>query len=321
MRLGSASKVAIASLATFGFAALFLAKADAGAVMQRIAGADRTLLAYAALIACLTALLRGARLGLAVADRIDIRLLQISVIHNAMTALLPMKLGEFALPLLLARAGRMRATEGIGLLLLLRMFDLFALVLVGALAVHLAFRSREPGIAHVAAGLFALLCLAAWAAWIAAARVGRVSSQVQRWVRFAWLGRLLTPLLTLDRRRLTVLAASSVCIWLSLFASFYCAARSIDPASAVVDVAVTGVASSLAFALPIAGVANIGPFQLAWVWMSERLGVAAGLALTASLVAHGTALAVICVLGIAAITALLLADRRARGARLAPPDR
>lgn len=83
-----------------------------------------------------------------------------SIIHNALSALQPMKLGEFALPLMLSRLGKARLSGSLGVLMLLRAFDLRALALIGSLdaliALHGSNFTQASMVAVVALSVAAL---------------------------------------------------------------------------------------------------------------------------------------------------------------------
>lgn len=304
-------------LATVLWVVLFRRFADVLAITNLIAAGRPAYMAAGAAITCLTALLRAVRASMAVANRSDTQLMSISIVHNAVTALLPMKLGEFALPVLLARTGHMQVAEGFGLLLLLRILDLFALGLVGSLALFLAFLGRDSTTAFSSLAVFVALCIAALgglAAWTCTVP----GAERAPGTKVSLPHRLLAPLRKLDRTRLAKLGCLSILVWLSLFSAFYCATLSLDRSARVVDAAAAGAAASMAFAVPASGIANVGPFQLAWVWMAALLGIPSDQALSASLLAHGTVLAVTLVLGLVATVPLWPALRGSPTTGLGP---
>ncbi len=319
MRWATIGKIIVAVVATGLCVAALRRFGDLGAVSNLLRSGDPVYVVLGTAITCVTILLRGVRMSLAVGSSVRGQLLAVSAIHNAMTALLPMKLGEFALPILLNRVVRMRATEGIGVLLLLRVLDLFALGLVGSLAFYLAFRGRDAASASAALAVFVVLCLAGCAGFAVPRSTVQPAPTTQGCLRIVLVRRLMAPALQLDRKRLATLGGCSVLIWLSLFSAFYCATRSIHPPERMVDVAAAGVAASLAFAFPISGVANVGPFQLAWVWMSTLLGMAVPQALTASLLAHGMVVAVTLTLGVMAFASLAPSLYGSHAADNSPP--
>jgi hypothetical protein len=109
--------------------------------------------------------------------------------------------------------------------------------------------------------------------------------------------------------RAVQLAALSAAIWTSLLASLLCYARALAPALPALDGVAAGSLASLAFALPAAGIANLGPFEGAWVLALAGTGIGTDLALATALAAHGGVVAVTTLLGALGLPALILARR------------
>ena len=232
-----------------------------------------------------------------------------------------MKLGEFALPLLLSRLGRLPVSGGLGVLVLLRTFDLLALGILGALAMSIALPEaghRELGYSAMAAALggvvAAIVLLLAWDRLASLLRDARLTQRSQL------LARMLTAVTQTSRACATQCLALSLLVWMALFAAFYCFCRAIMLPVDLTMTATIGTAASLAFAFPISGIANVGPFQAAWVWMSTALGLDAVPALTASLLAHGAVVFVTALLAGIVAPPLLFRLRRTREGTQARPS-
>lgn len=279
----------LAAFATALFAVVLHRNFDLSTIGTLLAQSDSRWLAAGVLASILTTSLRAARLSLVVCGTLERQLVAASVVHNASTAILPMKLGEFVLPLLLARNGQLRMSEGLGILLVLRMLDLLALLLVGSAAIWHAL-STSPG--HGAAVSIALATFAAALGGTALLLVlwSTLSSWLQGNTLLARVPTLQQALLAATRAspgRLGLAFGLSLLVWSSLFLAFFFFSRAVGVTAGIAQAAAIGTAASLAFAFPISGLANVGPFQAAWVWMSLQLGIPSTHALAASLVSHG----------------------------------
>lgn len=315
MNRRTAVRVALAIAATAAFAAVVAATMDLDALAATMRGAEPAWLAVGIVAAMSTTLLRAARLGVLVEGRVDRGIAAASVAHNALTALLPMKLGEFALPLLLSRLRRMPVSGGLGVLVLLRGFDLLALGVLGAAAMAVALpaaghapMARLAAAAAVAGVTVSVLLVAGWprmSSWLRGAGPVRRSPALQK---------LLAAVTQTPRLRALHCLWLSLLVWVALFASFYCFSRAIALPVGPAMAAAIGAAASLAFAFPISGIANVGPFQAAWVWMSTLLGLQATSALAASLLAHGAVVVATAVLALLAAPVLWPLLRTGRGA-------
>lgn len=297
---------------TAAFVAALLRFSDVAGIRHALVGMRPAPFAVGVAITMATITLRAVRASLAVEGTVRRELMAVSIVHNALSGLLPMKLGELALPYLLHRLGLARAAEGIGVLLLLRGLDFASLLLVGTLAVLAAFGGRlgaaGAALTSTLAAAMAFLLLV-FACWNAVARWLHDWPLLRRWP-LAW--RVASVATQLDRRQLARLFGLSMAIWLSLFASLYFYAVSVYPAVSPVQAAAAGSAASLAFAFPISGFANTGPFQAAWLWMSLAMGLEQTPSLAASLLAHGAVVAVTTLLGTVALVPLAISLRRQR---------
>lgn len=286
---------------TVAFAAIVSQRVDLSELTGHLEalGPGRALLGAA--VVALTVLLRAARLCRCLGERPSVDLASASIVHNALVAILPAKLGEFALPAMLSRLRGTEALGGLGILVAMRIYDLLALGVVGGAAAAVTFDGALRW-----SLLSAALACGLGLAWLP--RMGPLFTVVA--AREPTGGRLDALLRRISRamggfgghsaRQLSWL---SLAIWASLFTSFwvFTGGSSRDWPS----VAVEGAAGSLAFALPLSGVANLGPFQAAWVAASNLLGHPEQ-ALVRALVAHGAVLVVTSALACVAGALLLI---------------
>lgn len=309
----------MAILVTACFVAIVLRLIDIDALGAILKRSNPFWLGLGVLATVATTTLRSLRLGVLVDGRLDPPLLAASIMHNASAALLPMKLGEFVLPMLLSRLGRMPVSSGLGVLALLRALDMLALLLVGSLAAYIGLGSMA-GFGF--GSKISLAVFAAVAITIPTLLLGwnRIAALVRSNTLLARIPILLNMVLAMtgaDRRRVIVSLAISILIWLALFAGFYCFSHAVNIDIGFASAATIGAVASLAFAFPISGIANVGPFQTAWVWMSMHIGISSSAALAASLIAHGSIVAMTSLMALLASPLLVGALRVRRTPDLA----
>ena len=106
-----------------------------------------------------------------------------------------------------------------------------------------------------------------------------------------WGSRISAAAVEVGRSSAIILAGSTFSVWLTLVlaaqASVAAVGIAVDPGTA----ALASVAASLAFALPVSGFANVGPFEAAFAGVLVAGGVQAESALAAALLLHLCALA------------------------------
>lgn len=302
-------RLSLAFAITIAFVVVVARRLDLEALANSLSRLGTVRIGLGLAVIAVTILLRAVRLCTCLGERPGLELVSVSIVHNALVAIVPAKLGELGLPAMLVRLRGTAAVQGLGILVLLRGFDLLALGAVGGLSAALAYGSRGNA-ASLGLGGLALISVLGLALVSPLCR-----TLVSRWPAGSGgrLHRVFVPLMAtlarLDRQTGTRLAVLSVAIWVSLFTSFYIFTGGIDPASTWPEVAVEGTAGSLAFALPINGLANLGPFQAAWVAAGSTLGRSGELALISALLAHGAVLVVTLLLAILAGLHLLLTVR------------
>lgn len=278
--------IALASaLCVYAFVTFF----DARQVMHLISASDGKSVLAGALVTVVTINLRAMRIGYCVDGRLRSPLVFMAYLYNALSALLPARLGDVALPFLLRQQARTPLGSGFGLLILLRVLDLLTLVALGALAVVVSECSTNRSICLLASLILVGSCAALLACVVGAPALLRFvqrhdASRSKLW-RIAV--QLVSPMAQIGRARLVKLMLMSFAIWLSLFASFAMLARSIMTDVALSQVGAAGAAASLAFAIPFSAIANVGSFEAAWVWVMSTFGHPASVALAAALLAHG----------------------------------
>jgi len=203
-------------------------------------------------------------------------LAQVAVLHNLFNALLPVKLGELSLPLLIRRYQGDGLVKGLGVLVVVRALDVLGLL--SWCSIFLLIQGL-PGVGSGPlfglAGLIATIILLAllMGAGYYFRRQPSTDAPLARWsrIRKAWqdLGAGLAGLSIARLGRATLL---SLLIWALITAAFHTAALAFGVASSWAMTALATASATLAFMLPINGLASLGPPQLAWAGVLTALG-------------------------------------------------
>jgi uncharacterized membrane protein YbhN (UPF0104 family) len=250
------------------------------------------------LLGCLVQWLRAWRFAVLTTGRLELPgapLVRIAFQLNALNFILPFRLGELSYPVLMRRQYGSTLMQSAGVLLLARLFDLatVASILVGAAA----WLKLANGVNHaVLVGAATALALAPFGLALAApilrgqaARLPRVGDLATRATAgFAAIG---------DRRAAMLAVALGFVLWLTIGLAAVLVAgavvATVPPAAAVLGI----MAGSVAFALPVNGIAGVGPAQAAWVLVTTLAGVPFNDAVLSALALHAVVLTNAVVLG------------------------
>jgi Lysylphosphatidylglycerol synthase TM region len=211
--------------------------------------------------------------------------------------ILPFKLGELSFPLLMKRAFGTGYIRAAGILVLARLMDLCVVAAILMIGTALVFERPAFGWgrpALLAGGLIALVLP------VLAVRVpGLLRWPTARLPRVAVLLERLNVGMARVRPLSRSLAAQGVsaAIWLTHSALAWLAASAVAPALPVLPVVLAGAASNVAFALPVNGIAGLGPPQAAWATVLDWAGASWEVAAITALVCHGTILIGVAVTG------------------------
>lgn len=225
----------------------------------------------------------------------DAAMVRIACQANFLNLALPFRLGELGFPVLMQRRYGIGFLHATGVLLLARLFDLAA---VGCILLASAWSlGIIPGALKLVAAVGALVLAVAPFGVALAGRALR-----PHLVRLPYVGKIAEPLSAAldalgDARTRMAVVAVGFAIWLALaWMAVLVADAVVDTASAMAAV-LGGAASSVAFALPINGIAGIGPTQAAWVAATVQAGVPWDDAVISALALHAVVLVNAVVLG------------------------
>jgi len=211
--------------------------------------------------------------------------------------LLPFKLGELSFPLMMKRAYSTPFGQGAGILVLCRLLDL------GVVAAFILLTSAwllDSGILGWNAtwihafGIIALLTpilivdqLPRWlplaAAW---PRIHHLAGQLSHGAS------MMRPL-----RQRALVATLTLSVWFAHAVIAWFVAQAIGAGIGLAAITMASAASNLAFALPVSGVAGLGPPQAAWASMLHLAGHAWTPAIASALLCHGLLLVTLSLFG------------------------
>ena len=250
---------------------LLLRSVQPGRLIEYIANARLGWLVLAALVYAFDYGVRGFRVSLAARLPYRISFLVFST-YMCLVRLLPVKLGEFSLPLLLRRCGETSLVEGTSILVGIRLIDLSALMTLGTFFVG--------GIVGINRWVLALVSLLPLVAIVCLAK-------------FRWK----TPNSRLDRFVEGLAAFGSPSLLLSIYGVslfrwglnilfFYCVTRSISGTVGLFKVGTAALSSSVVFSLPVNGFGGVGTVDASWAGVLVLLGVAKEVAITSGILAN-----------------------------------
>jgi hypothetical protein len=270
----------------------FLLTPDALQSLRRIGTDAKPLPIVAAFLACtLVQWLRAWRYSMMTSVHLGLpeaTMVRIACQANFLNLALPFRLGELGFPVLMQRRYGIGFLHATGVLLLARLFDLAA---VGCILLASAWAlGIVPGALN--------LLVAAGALVLAVAPFGvALAGQALRphLVRLPYIGRLAEPLSAAldalgDARMRMAVVAVGFAIWLALAWMAILVAYAVVDAVPAMAAVLGGAASSVAFALPINGIAGIGPTQAAWVAATVQAGVPWDDAVISALALHAVVL-------------------------------
>lgn len=258
------------------------------AAVRALALADASAWGECLALMIAVSVLRYLRLQLALTGVAPLPAFNASALHGSASALAPGKLGELVLPVVVRRLTGASFLAGTGLLVLFRVLDLVALLAAAVCAAALAGGAPGlviPVVAAICVGPIALRRLMA----LPAGRSGRLWSLLSE---AAAIAAEISPLRYYATFGLTLL------IWFILWLAAFLAAAGagLDASFAVAGLALA--AASAAFASPVNGLANAGPFEAAFAGAYVALGFALAPALAAAILLHVCAAAapILCLL-------------------------
>ncbi|MGI9504859.1 MAG: lysylphosphatidylglycerol synthase transmembrane domain-containing protein [Geminicoccaceae bacterium] len=213
--------------------------------------------------------------------------------------LLPFKLGELSFPLMMKRAYDTPFGQGAGMLILCRLLDLGVVLAIILVTSAWLLDPAVHGWSPTLIGVFGAIALAtpfliidhlSWLQRLTARspRISRLAGQLSHGATIMRPYRIRLPV-----------AALTLSIWGAHAAIAWLVAMAIKASLSFASMAMASAASNLAFALPISGVAGLGPPQAAWATMLHLAGHDWAPAITSALLCHGLLLTTLSLFGTA----------------------
>lgn len=273
---------------------------DRGALAAGLRGVDLGWLAVAVALAWLVPFWRAARLrrllpaATAVAPGACWRIVAEALLW---AFVLPFKLGELSLPVLLHRRLRIGPAAAAGLFLLVRLADL--LVLLGFLALGLAaspLLPERPVLRGLAWGAGAVLAFGPVLLVLVGAALGPALQARLPWLAAALVGvrQARSP------GGLIALTLTTWGIWATHLALAAAAVLAASATAGPAAILLASAAGNLAFALPVTGALGLGPQQVAFATALDLGGVGWEMAVLAALATYVAVLVAALTAGVAA---------------------
>ncbi len=288
-----------------------LGDGEAAALLKALGSASLWPLIFGAMIAIVIQMIRAWRFALLATGEAALpswTMVDIASRLVLLNFLLPFKLGELGFPVMMKRAYGTPFGEGAGILILCRLLDfgvVAGIILLGAAWLP---DPASLGLNRWLVGTFGLLAV------IAPLLIPDLLAAVRRIVG----DRTLIEQMSLGARRIhrpgrrAFTALLTVAIWLAHAAIAWLTAIAVSADLGFSSMAMASASSNLAFALPVSGVAGLGPPQAAWATALHLQGVDWTPAITTALICHGVLLVTLSIWGVAIWAA--------RGARTTPGE-
>ncbi len=242
-------------------------------------------------------------------------LLPIASLHSFINLIFPMRSGELSLVYLLRKYHKTEIGSGIGILLLVRLFDLIALALclAGSLVIFGlgGADARDPLLLVISILLGLLITLISLTASIwwksLVSFLARVSEHMRwrekNWCRvfFNWMDEIELVLQSSKSISFSIrLLATSLGSWLSLFLSFWFLLQAVGISRfSYPEVVIGSTGAAITSAIPINAIGSLGTLQLGWTMgfsalgMSVEEGIASGFAIHIFILIFSSVLALI----------------------------
>ncbi len=273
----------------------------AQAFVSAVSRADPGLLALAALLAIAIQGMRAWRFAILADGRLSPPsrgMMSIATRLILLNFILPFKLGELGFPVMMRKAFGMPLAQSAGILILCRLMDVTVVLSILLSMAALLLTSDVLGWRGEILAVIGLMML------ILPMVIIDLVPGFQRWLRFSprlhglaeQLGRGARMILPWTER---IAVFFLTCfIWLSHALIAYLTALSIQAGIALAPLAMASAASNLAFALPINGIAGLGPPQAAWATMLHLAGTDWDPAVATALLCHGLLLVTVSLWGV-----------------------
>lgn len=294
-----------------GLALLLIAAVVSVATPEAFAGLIRRTrpegVALAAACYVVVSILRGLRLA-TLAPLAPVRAILVATSVQAAVQVIPARLGELALPVLLKREAGVGLPSGAGILLASRAFDLAGLGTWAGAAIALGWGLERPVVLAAAVLLVLPLVALPFVTGALDRLVTRcLAPRGTRWRRRARQARRLGS--TIDELRsqplrLVAAMALSLLIWGGIWLSIWVLLRAMAHPWPMTDVVLGATAATVATFVPINILGNFGTLETGWTAGFVALGIPLETAAASGLAVHSWSLLITVIVGSTAYMAL-----------------
>jgi Lysylphosphatidylglycerol synthase TM region len=184
-------------------------------------------------------------------------------------------------------------TNSLGVLIGTKILDCLFLLTIGCFSAAWLLHHNEGDI--VLATIMGVVAFLGFLALPLSHRLLRAISRASKpgdWQRLAhFIDELILSYSALTNRQVIALEVTTALMWALFLTSFHLCALAVNGTPGLIDTYAAAVAGSFAFASPVNGLAQFGPFEAAWVSAAHFLsGVDIGRSLPAALLVHGATL-------------------------------
>ena len=215
----------------------------------------------------------------------DWSLFRVAGLLLVFNTLMPFRLGELSFPLLVNRAFGISKAYALGVLTFVRCFDFALVIILLALTGGLLITRSELHLLALFSGSAALVVIMI---------LVFCSSQLSLWLQQvtgsgsigAVISRLAEGTASLKGHHRLLFFSYSLTIWLLLGAMATLAAMAVIPELLLLQGYFAAAAANIGFALPVSGIAGLGPAQIAWAEALRLDGYPYSVAIASSLAVH-----------------------------------
>jgi len=270
------------------------------ALIKAVRNANPWYLAVAATLAVLIQVIRAWRFAILTNGNSSLpssKMIGIATRLILLNFLLPFKLGELGFPLMMKRTFNTPFAQSAGTLILCRIMDFGVVAAILLFTAAYLLAPKITGWSNevlAVTGLVVLILPVLVIDWLPQLR--RLTTH---WPRTDHLAEQLSfgALMIRPTTRRLLVFCLTCSIWLTHTFIAYLTASSIQAGIAFLPLAMASAASNIAFALPISGVAGLGPPQAAWASVLALNDIDWTPAITTALLCHGILLVTISIWG------------------------
>jgi uncharacterized membrane protein YbhN (UPF0104 family) len=265
----------MSSFLAIAFVAFGIYSVDIPNLWKLLNSANITYFVLALPFMWLAIILRGFRIGSVVIQDNKV-LIKIASIHNTWNSLLPFRLGEISLVLMLKQYFNLSYIDSLAALSAIRLGDVALMLICGGTMTAIVFSSESISniLSEHIASIFLFIFVALVAFFFLMRNKNNKFHQYKKFIK------------NISRRKMLSILGFSTAIWLSLFILSYFSMMSINENSTLVVafVGFTGAATSVLF--PISGFANIGSYHATWVGALMLYGLPIEEAVATGIISH-----------------------------------